>query len=204
MMRTFTKYVIRGALTLLPLVLTIYPLYHFFRWTDEVAQQLVSPIIPVYEYIPGTGLVLGFGTLYLLGLLMSSQYAQRIYMIIELPLRNIPLIKSLYSALKELAAYLAPDEERIANNVVIVRIPGYEADVIGFVMRVDMEDMPAEIEKNNRSVVYIPMSYQVGGFTVFIPNEWLTPIPMSVDEAMKNTITGWIVKSQPYDRSDQG
>lgn len=193
-MKKFTNYLLRGILTLLPLVLTVYPLYYFFSWTDRIAQNLVEPFIPVYEYIPGTGMVLGIVTLFLLGLLMSSQYAERIYSIIELPFRNIPIVNSLYNALKELANFLAPSDERVANKVVLVRFPGYEFDVIGFVMREAMDDMPAEIEKEERCVVYIPMSYQVGGFTLFLPNDWLTPIDMPVETAMKNTLTGWITR----------
>lgn len=202
-MKNFGKYVMRGALTLLPLALTIYPLYYFFAWTDRIAQKLFAPVIPVYEYIPGTGLVLGLAALFLLGLLMSSQFVQRIYSIIELPFRSIPIISSLYNALRELANYLTPDDEREANNVVLIRIPGYDFDVIGFVMREDMGDMPVEIEKENRSVVYIPMSYQVGGFTLFLPNEWLKPVNMPVDAAMKNTLTGWITRDDKAIREQQ-
>jgi len=84
-----------------------------------------------------------------------------------------------------------------------VRIPGYEADVVGFVMRDDLEDLPAGIEKRDRSIVYIPLSYQVGGLTIFIPNEWLTPIDMPVDTAMKNTLTGWIAREESTTRQNR-
>ncbi len=198
MMTSFTKYLIRGALTLLPLILTIYPLYYFFVWTDKIAKNLFAPIIPVYEYIPGTGMVLGILMLFLLGVLMSSKLAQQAYTIIEVPFRNIPMIKSVYSALKELANYLAPadEDESTVSNVVLVKIPGLEAEMLGFVMRSDMDDLPDEINKLNRSVVYVPMSYQIGGFTLFLPNEWLKPINMPVDTAMKNTLTGWITREE--------
>lgn len=194
MMKSFSKYLLRGALTLLPLILTIYPLYYFFVWTDKITRPVLEPVIPAYEYIPGTGLILGIVALFLLGVLMSSKLMQRLYRLIELPFRNIPLVRTLYSAIKELADYLSPSDERQANNVVLVRFPGYEADVVGFVMRDNMNDMPDKIEKKSRSVVYIPMSYQVGGFTLFLPNDWLTPIDMPVDQAMKNTLTGWITR----------
>ena len=194
MMKAFSKYVLRGVLTLLPLILTLYPLYYFFIWTDKLTRPLIEPVIPGYQYIPGTGLILGIIALFLLGVLMSSRLMQRLYRFIELPFRNIPLVKTLYSAIKELADYLSPRDDKQANDVVLVRFPNYEADVVGFVMRKDMNDMPDEIEKQDRSAVYIPMSYQVGGFTLFLPNDWLTPIDMSVDEAMKNTLTGWITR----------
>jgi len=200
MMKSFSKYLLRGLLTLLPLILTVYPLYYFFAWTDRVTRPLLEPIIPAYEYVPGTGLILGVIALFLLGVLMSSGFMQRVYGLIELPFRNIPLVKSLYNAIKELANYLSPSDDRRASRVVLVRIPGYEADVVGFVMRDDMDDLPQEVEKGNRSIVYIPLSYQVGGLTIFIPNDWLTPIDMPVDTAMKNTLTGWIAREESATR----
>lgn len=196
MMKTFSKYLLRGVLTLLPLAVTIYPLYHFFIWTDKLTRPLLEPIIPAYEYIPGTGLIMGIVALFLLGVLMSSEFMQRLYRLIELPFRNIPLVKTLYSAIKELADYFSPGDKRQANHVVLVRFPGYEVDVVGFVMREDMSDLPDVVDKQDRSIVYIPMSYQVGGFTLFLPNDWLTPIDMPVDEAMKNTLTGWITRER--------
>lgn len=199
MMKLFSKYLLRGVLTLLPLILTIYPLYYFFIWTDRIAKALVEEIEPGFAYIPGTGLVIGLVALCLLGLLMSSQLMQQLYRLIEVPLRNIPLVKSLYSALKELADYLSPDEDRQVSRVVLVRLPGYQVDMIGFIMRDDISDLPEEIEKEGRSVVYIPMSYQVGGFTLFLPNDWLTPVDISVEEAMKNTLTGWITREDRHD-----
>lgn len=200
MMKIFTRYLIRGVLTLLPLILTIYPLYHFFAWTDRIANGLFRQILPGIEYIPGTGLIVGLLTLFLLGLLMSSRQMQQIYALIEIPFRRIPLVKSLYNAIKELAIYLTPDEQKHANNVVLVRVPGYQVDVVGFVMRNDISDLPEEIEKNGRSVVYIPLSYQVGGLTLFLPNTWLTPIDMPVEEAMKNTLTGWITRDESAEK----
>lgn len=194
MMKAFTKYLLRGALTLLPLGLTIYVLYYFFSWSDRIAKQVFAPVIPAYEYIPGTGMVAGLGALFLLGLLMSSNFAQRIYAIIELPLKRIPMVNSLYNALRELANYLSPGDGHQANSVVLVSLPGQDIEMLGFVMREDMSDMPEEMQRPGRSVVYVPLSYQIGGFTLFIPTNWLTPVNLPVDTAMKNTLTGWITR----------
>lgn len=192
MTRTITKYILRGALTLLPLILTIYPLYYFFTLTDSFSKKLSEQLFPAFDYIPGTGIALGLTALFLLGLLMSSRLARRLYELIELPLRNIPLVKGLYLAIKELTDYLSPDEKRKADKVVMVRIPEQPVELIGFVMREDMEKLPDGITREGRIVVYIPLSYQIGGFTLFLPAEWLTPLDISVEDAMKNTLTGWI------------
>ena len=187
-----SKTFLRGCLTLFPLILTIYPLYYFFAWIDSLTRSFFNGLFPDIQYITGTGIVFGLVMIFLLGLLMSSRIIRRLYQLIEMPVRSIPLVRTLYSAIKELIRYLAPTDEEKANKVVAVKIPGQPVELVGFVIRNDLSGMPEEMEKDNRSAVYIPMSYQIGGFTLFLPNDWLTPLSISVDDAMKNVLTGWL------------
>lgn len=192
MTKTISKYILRGALTLLPLILTIYPIYYFFTLTDTFSKQISEQIFPAFDYIPGTGIALGLTTLFLLGLLMSSRLARKLYELIELPFKNIPLVRGLYLAIKELADYLSPSDKKRADKGVLVKMPDQPVEMVGFVMREDLDKLPEGITKEGRTVVYIPLSYQIGGFTLFLPNEWLTPLDIPVEDAMKNTLTGWI------------
>jgi len=189
----FSKTFIRGILVLLPLILTIYPLYYFFNWLNSISNELIQYFFPGMTSLPGTGIVLGIITIFLLGLLMSSNFIRRVYEWIEAPLLRIPLVKSLYSAIKELTRYLAPEPGRKkADKVVVVKIPDMDIEIIGFVMRTDLSPLPDELEKQDRVAVYFPMSYQVGGYTLFLPRSWLKNTDMSVEDAMKNVLTGWV------------
>lgn len=194
-MKNFSKYLLRGILTLLPLLLTLYPLYYFFTWSDSLSRSFAESFLPGIDYIPGSGLVLGIVSLFLLGVLMSSRLMQRLYQLIELPFKNIPLVKGLYNAIKELMIFLSPSEDQKAHKVVLVKMPDNDVECIGFIMRDNMERMPEGVSREDRSIVYIPLSYQIGGFTLFLPNHWLTPLDISVEEAMKNTLTGWIARA---------
>lgn len=191
-MKTFTRYFLRGVLTLLPLILTIYPLYYFFVFSDTAVKQAFQWLFPDLPYITGTGVAIGVAAIFVLGLLMSTRLLRWLVSLIEFPFRNIPLVKTLYGAIKELVVYLAPEQGRPPGKVVSVRIPGQAAEIIGFVTRSAVDDLPVGIERGDRSIVYIPMSYQVGGFTLFLPRDWLRPVDLSVEEAMKYTLTGWI------------
>jgi len=189
----FSKAFLRGTLTLLPLILTIYPLYYFFNWLDAIGNRLLRYFITDFGNFPGTGVVLGVITIFLLGILMSSSFVQRLYRLLEMPLQNIPLVKSLYSAIKELTRYLGPGEDgKKADKVVVITVPDTDVQLIGFVTRSDLSSLPDELDKEDRVAVYIPMSYQVGGFTAFLPRSWLTVSRMSVESAMKDVLTGWV------------
>lgn len=188
--RTF----LRGLIVLLPLILTIWPLYYFFASTDRMVQSLISTVLPAVGHVPGSGVVIGIVAIFLLGLFLSSRPMRKLYDFVELPLRRIPLVKSLYTALKELTRYLAPAEGRRADRVVLVRLPGLPVDVMGFVVREDLSGMTGVPERPGCSAVYVPMSYQIGGFTFFLPRDWLTPIDMPVEEAMRDVLTGWMAR----------
>jgi uncharacterized membrane protein len=143
--------------------------------------------------LPGTGIVLGILTIFLLGLIMSSGFVQRVYDRIELFLLKIPLVKTLYTTIKELTRFLAPEPGgKRPDKVVVVKLPNIDMEIIGFVLRTDLSALPDELEKQDRVAVYIPMSYQVGGFTVFIPKTWLKSTSLSVEEAMKCVLVGWM------------
>ena len=189
----FSKIFIRGILVLLPLILTIYPLFYFFNWLNSISNELIQYFFPQMTSIPGTGIVLGIITIFLLGLLMSSGFVRRRYEWMESQLLRIPLVKSLYSAIKELTRFLALDPSRKkADKVVVVRLPNSDIEIIGFVMRIDLSELPDELEKQDRVAVYFPMSYQIGGYTLFLPRSWLKNTNMSVEDAMKNVLTGWV------------
>lgn len=189
----FSRTFFRGLLVLLPLILTIYPLYYFFHWLNEMSNELIQYFFPRMTLIPGMGIILGIVTIFLLGLLLSSRFVSRLYEWIESPLLRIPLVKSIYSAIKELTRYLAPDPgRRTADKVVVVRIPNTGIEIIGFIMRNDLSPLPDEVDKQDRVAVYFPMSYQVGGYTLFLPRSWLKNTDMSAEDAMKNVLTGWV------------
>ncbi len=193
-MKTFTKYFLHGVFTLLPLILTIYPLYYFFVWSDSLANRVFIWLFPGVPYITGAGIVIGLIAIFILGLLMSTRLLRGPIKLIEELLRHIPLVKTLYNAIKELTNYLAPEQEGRFGKVVAVKWPGLPVEIVGFVTRPELKDMPKGIETSGKAVVYIPMSYQVGGFSFFLPKDWLTPVNLSVDDAMKHTLTGWITK----------
>ena len=193
-MKTFTKYFLHGVFTLLPLFLTVYPLYYFLVWSDSLARKIFVWMFPGVHYVTGVGVAIGLIAIFILGLLMSTRILRGILGLIEKFFKQIPLVKTLYTAIKELTNYIAPGQDQRFGKVVSVKWPGQPVEIIGFVMRSDLAGIPEGIDTEGKAVVYIPMSYQVGGFTFFLPKDWLTPVDLSVEDAMKHTLTGWITK----------
>ncbi len=193
-MKHLSQYFLRGLLAALPLGLTIYLLYLFLTGTEEFAMWWLRPLLGDF-YLPGLGLVIGIGIIVLLGFLISQPLARRLLNFIELPFTNLPVVKSIYSSLKNFADYFTPNSGQVAQQVVILRMPGQALEMVGLVTRQNLSSLPQGFLPGDRVAVYLPMGYMIGGYTVFVPRDWITPIDMSVEEVMRSSLFAWMSRN---------
>lgn len=193
------KYFFRGLITVLPLALTIYLLYIFLAWTEAVALTFLRPFIGGF-YVPGMGLALGILGILAIGYLVSKQRVQRFLTVLEMPFTNLPVVKSIYSSLKSFADYFSPSSKNTAQQVVILRVPGQQLELVGLVTRRNMDGLPEGFTQGDRVAVYLPMGYMIGGYTVFVPQDWVQPIQMSVEEAMRSSLIAWMARAESASR----
>ena len=195
-MKQLWQHFLRGFITLLPLGLTVYLLYALVVWSEATAMRLIRPFIGGF-YIPGMGLLLVAGAAVLTGLLLSRQRIARLMSWVELPFTNLPVVKSVYSSLKSFADYFSPHHgDEPTQQVVVLRLPDQPLEVVGLVTRNHVKGLPPGFLTGDRVAVYLPMGYMVGGYTVFVPRAWVTPIDMSVEEAMRSSLIAWMSKRQ--------
>jgi uncharacterized membrane protein len=191
-MKHLYKYFFRGLITVLPVALTVYLLYIFLAWSETAAAWILSPIIGSI-YIPGMGLVLGIAIILGIGWLVSKQQVRDALAFVELPFKNLPVVKSIYSSLKSFADYFSPSSDKGGSqSVVILRMPGHEMEIVGLVTRRSFADLPQGFLPGERVAVYLPMGYMIGGYTVFVPTSWVQPIDMPVEEAMRSSLIAWM------------
>jgi uncharacterized membrane protein len=195
-MKHISQYFFRGLLAALPLGVTLYLLYLFLTGTEEFAMWWLRPVLGDF-YLPGLGLLIGIGVIVLLGFLISQPRVRRLLSFIELPFTNLPVVKSIYSSLKNFADYFTPNSEQVAQQVVILRMPGQELEIVGLVTRQNLSTLPRGFLQGDRVAVYLPMGYMIGGYTVFVPRDWVTPIDMSVEEVMRSSLFAWMTRNEP-------
>ena len=193
-MKRLYSYFFRGLITFLPVALTVYLLYVFVVWVETLAMRLVRPITGDF-YLPGLGIVLGAVLILALGVLVSQRYVSQALSWLELPFTNLPVIKSIYSSLKNFADYFAP-HEKDSQQVVLLRKPGDDLSIVGLVTRQNFDGLPGALGQLDQVAVYLPMGYMIGGYTVFVPRSWVTPIEMSVEEAMRSSLIAWMASNR--------
>lgn len=196
-MKRLYLYFFRGLITILPIALTIYLLYIILTWTESLALALLRPFIGSF-YIPGMGLALGVLGILLIGYLVTKQRVRILFSVMERPFTNIPVIKSIYSSLKNFADYFSPGTQQHGQQAVVaLRIPGQDLEIVGLVTRQNVDGLPAGFLQGQRVAVYLPMGYMIGGYTVFVPVSWVHPVDMSVEEAMRSSLIAWMTGHEP-------
>jgi uncharacterized membrane protein len=198
-MKRLYIYFFRGLITILPVALTVYLLAIFLMWTESIAIAMVRPFIGDF-YVPGMGLVLGILCIIGIGYLVSKRRVRQAFSIVERPFTSIPVIKSVYSSLKSFADYFSPGAKQgQGQQVVILRKPGDQMEIVGLITRHGTEGLPPGFLPGGRVAVYLPMGYMIGGYTVFVPTEWVQPIDMSVEEAMRSSLIAWMANRNGAD-----
>lgn len=194
-MKRLSQYFLRGLLTFLPIGLTVYLLYVFLAGSERLLAAWLMPVLDGF-YVPGMGLLVGVLGILLLGLVVSQSLLSKVVDLLELPFNNLPIVKSVYSSLKSFTDYFSPSEGDNAQQVVVLRMPdqglGQSLEIVGFLTRNQLDDLPDGVSKDDRVAVYLPMSYMVGGYTVFVPRSWITPLDLSVEEAMRSSLIAWM------------
>lgn len=183
MLRLFFK----GLATIIPIALTLIIVLWLAGIAEDGFGNMIQWVLPSDWYIRGMGLVLGVVLVILIGLLSQVWLFQKLIELGEGILDRMPLVKSVYRATKDFVEYFSGDEGERFSQVVMVRHPELKLSVLGFITREDFSGLP--FGKDGEVAVYLPLSYQIAGYTIFVPKEWCEPIDMPFEDAVRLILT---------------
>ena len=180
----------KGILAILPVYITLYFIYWLITSIERNVSQLMTFWIGAW-YFPGLGLLITILMIYAVGILMQLYIGSYIVNLFQRLVQKIPFIGDLYSSIHSLTKYLSKSDKIKGHKAVMVNVQGIE--VLGVLTRTDFSNAPkGVVEKDNMISVYIPMSYQIGGFTLYVPKETIRQVDMDQKEALKWALIGGI------------
>jgi uncharacterized membrane protein len=188
-MKKITRTFLTGLAVTLPVVLTLYLLVWVTLTIERVLDRVLHLVLPEAVYVPGLGLVLGVVLVFFVGLLMRTWAARNIFAWTEKQMYRVPVVKTVYGALRDFTVFLSRPQKQGPQQVVLVRLGDTDLRVMGFVTRDDLAGLPPNMSEPGMILVYMPMSYQVGGYTALVPRASVQPVDMSFEEAMRFTLT---------------
>ncbi len=185
-MRKIARYFFQGVLVLVPIALTLYLVVYGVLWIDSGVNDLIEKIVD--RRFPGVGVPLVLAVIFITGWLVQLWLFRKLWRLADWIFEKLPLVKSIYTAIRDTLAFLFGGQESF-DTVVYLEIPGADMGVLGFVTN----ENPGEktgLEMDDRVAVYIPMAFNVGGYTLYIPRDQLKPVKMSVEGAMAFVLSG--------------
>jgi uncharacterized membrane protein len=189
MFKAIGKFTLIGLITLLPVVLTLYLLY----WLAVSTETVLGGLIPSQVYLPGMGMAAALLVMFVVGVLMHSGPVRRLFLGGERIFYRLPVVKSVYVAIRDFMDYFSPIRKKDFEQVVAVKLGDTGLRLIGFVTQAETAHLPAGLRDADSILVYLPMSYMIGGYAVLAPRAAVQPLDMSMEEAMRFVLTAGVI-----------
>ncbi len=198
------KYLIAGLLVWLPLAITIWVLHTVLGLMDGMFDSVLRGVravlpgaasenIDVLRSIPGLGVIVMLAGLLLTGVFAANIFGQWALRQAHRVLNHIPIVKSIYSSVKQVSDTLFSSSGNAFREAVLVQYPRAGAWTIAFVTGKPGGEAAVHLSGDYVSV-YVPTTPNpTSGFFLMVPRADVIVLKMSVDEALKYVISMGVV-----------
>jgi len=190
------RYLIAGLLVWVPLGITIWVINFLVTTLDQTLLLVPPPLRPealVGFHIPGLGVVLSFVILLATGIVAANFFGQRLIKLWESALGRIPVVKSIYSSVKQVSDTVLSDQGTAFRKALLVEFPRPGCWTIAFLTGAPADSVVDHLPGDHVSV-YVPTTpTPTGGYFVMLPRASVRELDMSVDDALKYIISMGVV-----------
>jgi len=198
------KYIIAGLLVWLPLAITIWVLQQVLGTINGVFFSLLNGLkvlapasladgIDSLRNVPGLGVLILVGGLLLTGMFVANMFGQWWLRQWDKLMGHIPIVKSIYSSVKQVSDTLFSSNGNAFREAVLVQYPHQDSWTIAFVTGQPSGEVAAHFESEYLSL-YVPTTPNpTSGFFLMMPKSRVRSLAMSVDEALKYIISMGVV-----------
>lgn len=176
--RRLIRYFLQGILFVAPISITAYIMYKMFTFVDGLIEI----------DIPGIGLLIVFSSITILGALASTIFAKPLFDLMENLLNHLPVVKVLYSSLKDFMDAFMGKDKKFTQPVMVLTSGESDLHMIGFVTKNDL----SEWGLTDMVAVYFPHSYNFSGNVYIVSKHLVKPIHASPSDVMKFIVTGGV------------
>ena len=190
-----------GLLVTAPVLLTLYITWLVVDLLDSQVVNLLPASwhefsvlnVPIFGQIPGFGLLICVIIITLIGAVASGFLGRWIIKLGEKVLNKMPVVRSIYSAFKQILETVLASQSDAFRDVVLVQYPREGLWVIGFVTGVTKGEVQDSIPITTVNVFVPTTPNPTSGFLLFCPKDDLIYLKMTVEQALKLVVSGGIV-----------
>jgi len=209
MMKKISQLFFQGLIAVLPIVFTIAVIYWLGSIAESTLGRVLKWLLPDHWYWPGMGILVGIAVVLCIGVLLNAYIFRQMAKLFDRLMNKIPLVKIIYSGVRDIAKFASlskeKGEEQLQKTVMVTLVD--QTKIVGFITNDNLpfdntekcndgsDEKKQESQDQKMIAVYLPMSYQVGGFTIIVPEDTVEVIDMSVQDAMRFILTAGMAAS---------
>ena len=195
-MSTLRRYLIAGLLVWLPLAATVFIISMVIDLLDRIMLLLPSEYRPeavIGFFVPGSGLVLAVAVLIITGMLAANLFGRRAVAAWETILNRIPLVRTIYNSVKQIASTVLATDSTAFRKVVLVEFPRLNTWSMGFLTK-DRVVIDSERVSGDLAAVFVPTTPNpTSGFIIMIPKTDIIELDITVEDGFKYIISMGVV-----------
>lgn len=189
---TLRRYLVAGLLVWVPLVVTWWVVISLVQFMDRTLVLLPPAYRPdewLGFHIPGLGVILALVVLLLTGLIAANFLGRRLVGLWEGMLDRIPLVRSVYSAVKQLMHTFLSTDSRAFRKVLLVEYPSKGLWTLAFLAGDPVGEVQDKTAKEMLTV-YVPTAPNpTSGYVIFVASDEVVELDMGVEDAMRMIIS---------------
>ena len=191
---------ITGILITVPVAFTLFILNFLFKLLDNLVvpwfiKTLIRIGTPIPEdfRLPGLGLILIVLLIFVIGVLTQSFLGGKLVQLGEMIVDRIPVVRSIYTGAKQVVTTIAEADTKAFRKVVLVEFPRKGIYSLGFITGTT-EGEVQELTNAKLVNVFVPTTPNpTSGFLVFVANEEIIELTMTIEDGIKFIISVGIV-----------
>ncbi|MDR1521018.1 MAG: DUF502 domain-containing protein [Planctomycetota bacterium] len=200
-MKKISRWFINGLLATLPLSITLYIAWWIAAQAEGVFGGYLRNWLGVRAdatgyYFYGLGLLVMILFLIMVGLFLEFYLGRLLMGWSEAFLARIPVIKQLYSSVKEIIDFFNPDKRQGAGNYMVIVTLLPDLRLLGYVTRDTLEGIEGNLGEEDDVVVILPFCYQMGGNTIIVPRRTVRRLDLGFEDGMKLALSGFVLSPE--------
>lgn len=192
-------YFLTGLIVAGPIAVTIYLIWSFIRWVDDLVRPLIPPVYRPETYlpwpVPGTGLIIALFALTLLGFLTANLVGRSLVEFGEGLLDRMPIVRPLYRTTKQIFETLFSKSGSSFRKVALVEFPAPGMWSLVFLSQSPAGEIAERLPGTDYVSVFLPCTPNpTTGFYFYVMRKDIVEIDVSVEQAMTLVISAGMVQ----------
>jgi uncharacterized membrane protein len=200
-------YFLTGLVVAGPLAVTAWLIWSFITWVDDLVRPLIPAMYRPETYLPwklpGSGLVIAFFALTLLGFLTANLVGRTLLQLGESALDRMPIVRPIYKTVKQVFTMLFSKSGTSFRKVGLVEFPAPGMWSLVFISQPPSEDISSRLPDGGDQVsVFLPCTPNpTTGFFFYLPRKNIIELDIPVEAAATLLVSAGMI--QPGANGDQ-